>query len=132
MMVVDSSAVMAFLCGAPQADQIEELLDVTAVSHMSAVTAFECRALLFVRYGEPVLKEFDRLVERVGIIQRPFDRMQAALAYDAYRRFGRAHGHPARLTLAGCASYALARSLGMPLLFVGPDFAQTDVVPALS
>jgi ribonuclease VapC len=34
---------------------------------------------------------------------------------------------PARLNFGDCASYALARFSGEPLLFVGDDFRQTDV-----
>lgn len=36
-------------------------------------------------------------------------------------------GHPARLNLADCFAYALARELGEPLLFKGDDFALTDI-----
>jgi len=130
-MVIDTSAIVAFLRGGLDADRIEEMLDASTVSHMSAVNAFECRILLFNRFGESALREFDRLIERAGIIVRPFDRVQATLAYDAFRRFGKEHGHPAQLNFADCAAYALAKSLSMPLLYIGRDFAQTDVVPAL-
>jgi ribonuclease VapC len=34
------------------------------------------------------------------------------------------------LNLADCFSYALAKSRGVPLLFKGDDFSQTDVAPA--
>lgn len=130
-MVIDTSAIVAFLRGGADADRIEEMLDASTVSHMSAVNVYECRILLFNRFGESALREFDRLIERAGIIVRPFDRVQATLAYDAFRRFGKEHGHPAQLNFADCAAYALAKSLSMPLLFVGPDFSQTDVMPAL-
>ena len=45
----------------------------------------------------------------------------------AYQRFGRGSGHPARLNMGDCFSYALARDLGEPLLFKGSDFALTDI-----
>jgi ribonuclease VapC len=47
----------------------------------------------------------------------------------AFSRFGKGH-HPARLNLADCFSYALARTRNVPLLFKGDDFAQTDILPA--
>lgn len=53
-----------------------------------------------------------------------------AAALDAYLRFGKGR-HPARLNLADCFAYALAKSLDAPLLYKGDDFAMTDVRSAL-
>jgi ribonuclease VapC len=53
----------------------------------------------------------------------------ALAARDAYFRFGRGY-HRAGLNLADCFVYALAKSRGVPLLFKGDDFAETDIVPA--
>jgi ribonuclease VapC len=55
----------------------------------------------------------------------------ARIASDAFLRFGRGR-HPARLNCGDCASYALAKSLNVPLLFKGTDFAKTDIIPALT
>ena len=49
-------------------------------------------------------------------------------ATDALRRFG---GRPARLNFGDCMAYALAKSLGVPLLYKGNDFAQTDIASAM-
>lgn len=51
----------------------------------------------------------------------------AALAIDAFARFGKGRGHPAQLNLADCLSYACAKRLGAKLLYKGNDFAQTDM-----
>jgi ribonuclease VapC len=51
-------------------------------------------------------------------------------ALDAYLRFGKGR-HPARLNLADCFAYALAKALDAPLLFKGDDFPLTDVRSAL-
>jgi len=37
--------------------------------------------------------------------------------------------HPASLNFGDCFAYALARVLNAPLLFVGDDFARTDLRP---
>ena len=42
----------------------------------------------------------------------------------------RAPGHPAGLNFGDCFAYALAMDSGRPLLFVGRDFARTDVPAA--
>ena len=48
----------------------------------------------------------------------------------AYSRWGKGV-HPARLNLGDCFAYALAKERGCPLLYVGDDFSQTDIVGAL-
>jgi ribonuclease VapC len=48
----------------------------------------------------------------------------------AYRDFGKTSGHPAKLNLGDCFSYALAKSKAEPLLFKGQDFSRTDVKSA--
>jgi ribonuclease VapC len=126
-MVVDTSAVIAFLRGEAGADRIEILLDETSELRMSAFNAFECRVVLLRRFGESAVGDFDLLVVRAGVILDPFDADQAELALEGYRRFGKGSGHPAQLNLGDCAAYALARSRALPLLFVGDDFSRTDI-----
>ena len=53
--------------------------------------------------------------------------LQARIARDAYRDFGKGSGHPAKLNFGDCFAYALAKFTGEPLLFKGDDFTQTDV-----
>lgn len=49
---------------------------------------------------------------------------RAALA--AFERYGRAR-HAAQLNLGDCFAYACAKTLGVPLLYKGGDFALTDL-----
>jgi ribonuclease VapC len=56
-----------------------------------------------------------------------FDEMQAREALVAFGRYGKGISPKARLNLADCAAYALAKSLNSPLPFKGNDFAATDV-----
>jgi ribonuclease VapC len=60
-----------------------------------------------------------------------FDELQVKLASDAFRRYGKGINPRARLNLADCAAYALARMLNAPLLFKGDDFRHTDMVSAI-
>jgi ribonuclease VapC len=48
----------------------------------------------------------------------------------AWRKWGKGK-HPAGLNFCDCCAYALAKSLGEPLLFKGEDFAKTDIASAL-
>jgi len=56
--------------------------------------------------------------------------VQAHLARQVYRDFGKTSGHPAKLNFGDCFSYALAKAKGEPLLFKGQDFSRTDVKSA--
>jgi len=53
------------------------------------------------------------------------------IAREAHLRFGKGMGHPAQLNFGDCFSYALAKSLDVPLLYKGGDFAKTDIKSAL-
>lgn len=74
---------------------------------------------------------FDKTLESMGISLEPATAEQARVARAAYRRFGRGSGHPAQLNYGDCFAYALSVLSGEPLLYVGDDFAATDVEAAL-
>jgi ribonuclease VapC len=48
---------------------------------------------------------------------------------EAYARWGKG-AHPAKLNFGDCFSYDVAKSHDCPLLYVGDDFARTDIVSA--
>ena len=59
------------------------------------------------------------------------DSAMVEIARDAHLKYGKGMGHPAQLYFGDCFSYALAKSLDVPLLYKGADFAKTDIVSAL-
>lgn len=59
----------------------------------------------------------------------PFDAPHWHEAIGAFWRFGRGR-HPAGLNFGDCLTYAVARVADEPLLFVGDDFAATDIAVA--
>jgi ribonuclease VapC len=89
------------------------------------------RIVLHGRYGPAAVHEFDTLLESFSIVIAAFDAALTDVAFDAFRRYGKGQRHPAQLNIIDCATYALAKSRGEPLLFKGQDFANTDIVPAL-
>jgi ribonuclease VapC len=131
-MVLDSSAIIAWLRDEPEAVAIEHLLTADSDCHVSAVTVFECRTVVCGRFGLQVLGELDRFLGRIDALVHPFDETQSSLAFAAHRRYGKGSGHKAKLNLGDCAAYALATSLDLPLLYKGDDFRHTDVRPALA
>ena len=76
----------------------------------------------------------DRLVTRAlreaRISVVPITEEIAHLAVAAFERYGKGHGHRARLNFGDCLSYACAKSHGAALLFKGDDFSHTDIVRA--
>jgi len=73
--------------------------------------------------------ELERLIDAFDVEVVPFTAPQAALAADAWRRFGKGR-HRAALDILDCCSYALAREARRPLPALGSDFARTDVTLA--
>ena len=71
--------------------------------------------------------EVAEFLERAGIDVVPIDRVAGDIAIDAHARYGKGSGHPARLNLGDCFAYAMAKQHGVPLLYKGADFSQTDL-----
>ncbi len=130
-MIVDTSAIVAIVLHEPQRAALLDVLLDAAHPKMSAATLVEVGAVLIRRLAPEDFRRVERLIAQLGIETVPFDSEQAASATRAYRDFGRGSGHPAGLNLGDCYSYALADVTGEPLLFVGDDFAHTDIAAAL-
>ncbi len=56
---------------------------------------------------------------------------RAELAATAYTHWGR-NFHTASLNFGDCFAYATAKEFNCPLLFIGNDFAQTDIPSAIA
>lgn len=125
-MVIDTSAVLAILQNEPEAPAIEAAMERDAVRLMSASSALEAAIVVEARYGEAGGRELDLLLHKAHIDTIAFDAAQMELARRAYRRYGKGN-HEAGLNFGDCFAYALSQHSGEPLIFVGEDFAKTDV-----
>lgn len=129
-MIVDSSAVVAIAFREPSADQLVRALVGAESVGIAAPTWVETSMVL----AASGLRDPAGFLERFGLEFRvesiPFTADHARTAIDAWQRFGRGN-HAARLNFGDCLAYAAARVAGQPLLYVGNDFAQTDIEPAL-
>jgi ribonuclease VapC len=130
-MVLDTSAIVATIAHEPDGARFQNAMLDAATLAISSVTVLETRIVLHSRHGPAAVREFDEMLENAAITVAPFDQNLAVLAFDAFRLYGKGQGHPAQLNIIDCAAYALAKSLGEPLLFKGGDFAKTDILPAL-
>ena len=61
---------------------------------------------------------------------QPIQPETAHVALQAFARYGKGRGHPARLNLGDCFIYAQAKLGGASLLYKGDDFSKTDIESA--
>lgn len=126
MIAVDTSALMAILLGEAEADACAKvLIDEERVLISAAVLA----EALIVSARRGLADEMARLVDELGFEVVAVTQATASRVAAAYDRWGKGL-HPAGLNFGDCFSYELARSHDCPLLFVGEDFARTDVAVA--
>jgi len=133
--IVDSSAILALMLREPSAEAVAAAVAAALAQServaISAATLVEASVVADSPRDPVRSARFDAIIEGFGAEIVPVTATQAALARQAYRDYGRGSGHPARLNFGDCFSYALARERREPLLYVGDDFARTDIASAL-
>jgi len=129
-MILDTSAIIAILRDEPEAAAFAAAIEAASSRRISCVNWVEA-AIVIDGSRDPIAsRRFDELVTEAQLSVEPVDDVQARIAREAYRDFGRGSGHPARLNFGDCFAYALAKATREPLLFKGQDFAHTDVAAA--
>ena len=128
MIVVDTSALYALYAREEEAEAFRDLIAGSGRALICASSAFEYRVVVFKRHGFAGLAEADPVLALPPLEIVAFTPDLVDIAVDALARFG---GRPASLNYGDCMSYALAKSLDVPLLFKGGDFAATDVRAAV-
>ncbi|MDJ0872038.1 MAG: type II toxin-antitoxin system VapC family toxin [Gammaproteobacteria bacterium] len=125
-MVIDTSALLAILQDEPERRVFNEAVEAADTRSVSVASFVEVSIVIESRYGPDGVRDFDLLLSKAEIQLVPVDSEQAFLARQAFRQYGKGR-HAAGLNFGDCFSYALAKSLGEPLLFKGEDFARTDL-----
>lgn len=127
MIVLDGSALFAVLLGERHGSACREVMEREDELLLSAGSLTE---LLIVAAGKRVLDVVEPFVTELRPTIAPLTERRARAAADAYRRWGKGF-HPAGLNIGDTFAYALAKELDCPLLYVGADFAKTDIASAL-
>lgn len=128
-MIIDSSALIEIIKGQPDAERCSAALLGATVARISAANLLEVCIVADGLADPDAGAKVERLLELGRIKVEPVAALHAELARLAYRRFGRGN-HPAKLNFGDCFAYALAKATDEPLLFVGNDFSQTDLILA--
>ncbi|MFU0503042.1 type II toxin-antitoxin system VapC family toxin [Pseudaminobacter sp. NGMCC 1.201702] len=128
-MYLDSSAVVAILLDEPEAHQLLSRLYAAGRTEISVVNKVEAALSIgriikdYSLAGRLVAEFLDKVGAKISAV--------APESYDdvlqAYTRYGKGTGHPAKLNFGDCFSYAFAKRSGVPLLYKGEDFSQTDL-----
>ena len=127
-MTIDSSALVAILFGEPgHLDLVDRILFAGAV-RIGAPTLVET-SMVFAARRKGAANEVRALVQELGVTVVPFGERDWHAAADAFLRFGRGR-HKAALNFGDCLAYAAAANANDSLLFVGNDFALTDITAA--
>ena len=128
MIAVDTSAVVAVVLGEDEAESMLAQIQQNP-SIMSAATLLEASIVVEARQGPDATRDLQLLVD-AAIEITPFDLDHTRVAFEAWQRFGKGR-HRAGLKLGDCFAYATASLAGVPLLFKGSDFTQTDIASVL-
>jgi ribonuclease VapC len=132
MIVVDTSAIVAMAFGEPERDVFIRVIQQSDKALISTVSVLEARMVVHGRRGQRAVVLVDDLLRLpvFEVVSPGVAEMDAA--YGAFVAFGKGSGHPAGLNFGDLFGYALAKVRGLPLLYKGNDFAQTDVVSAVA
>jgi ribonuclease VapC len=127
VIAVDTSALLAIALNEAEAKTCIEALSTGDAVVISAGTLAET---LIVGARRNLAARLPAVIDEYSLEVVPVTEAVARRVGRAYERWGRGM-HPAALNFGDCFAYALAKELDCPLLYIGNDFAQTDVVSAL-
>jgi ribonuclease VapC len=124
--IVDSSALVALVLAEPGWEDVARKLERARMAGIGAPTLLETNIVLSHTLRSDARARIARLLQEAGITVLPFGEANWRAAADAWWRFGKGR-HRAALNYGDCLSHATASLAAQPLLFVGDDFAHTDL-----
>lgn len=123
MIAVDTSALMAIVLNEPQADACIDALEAESDILISAGTMAEA---LIVSARRNVGVEMASIIDRLGFEVVTVTPAAARRIAQAYERWGKGIS-AAALNFGDCFAYEVAKEHACRLLYVGDDFAKTDI-----
>jgi ribonuclease VapC len=125
----DTSAIVAIIMGESDATVLSNALEAAERRLTSPAVRLETCMVLTSRLDLPPRSAqdlFDDFATESGVAEFSIDERVGRLAVECFERYGKGR-HPAQLNFGDCLSYACAKANGVPLLFKGDHFPQTDV-----
>ena len=127
MIAVDTSALMAIVLNEPDADACIAALEAEDGILISAGTVAEA---LIVASRRNVAAEVASLIDGLGFEIVSVTPASARRIAEAYAQWGKGV-NAAMLNFGDCFAYEVAKEHACRLLYVGDDFARTDIESAL-
>ena len=136
-MFLDASALVALLTREPEWQDLAKRI--TAPAYISPISRFEAIVSTSRIVAQPTGRRptadtverardlVDAFLAEIGALAVNVADDIGSRAVDVSMRYGKLVGHPAALNFGDCFAYACAKSLNVPLLYKGNDFAQTDL-----
>ena len=131
MIAADTSALVAVVFGEPEREAFMQCMERSHKVLVSTVSVVETRMVVSGRRGQRGVVLLDGLLRLPLFETVAVGAVEMDAAYEAFVLYGKGSGHRAGLNFGDVFSYALAKVRGLPLLFKGEGFAQTDIRPAL-
>jgi ribonuclease VapC len=132
VIVVDTSAIVAVAFAEPERADFLAVIERADRVLISSVSVVEASMVVHARRGERAVVLLDNFFGLPMFEIVPPGHQEMNAAYAAFVAFGKGSGHPAALNFGDVFSYALAKVRGLPLLYKGTDFSETDITDALS
>lgn len=129
--VVDSSAIVSIFDGRPSADAFKAALKCCDALYMSAGTLLELSIIFISRKDVQGPALLDSFLASYKVLIVPFDQKVIAIARQGCLDFGKRRSK-ADLNYGDLFSYSLAKARGLPLLYEGLDFIETDLADAMA
>jgi ribonuclease VapC len=123
MIAIDTSALMAVVLGEVEAEACIAALETEDEILISAGTVAEA---LIVAARRNVGDEMQSLIDGLGLSTVPVTLASARRIARTYEQWGKGV-HSAGLNLGDCFAYEVAKQHDCRLLYVGSDFAGTDI-----
>lgn len=126
MIVIDTSALMAIML-----EESEAAICLAAMGDQRVlISAGTMSEALVVAAGRRSIEQMSALIDELDLEVIDLTPESAGLVGMAYASWGKGI-HPAGLNFGDCFAYQLASERGLPLLYIGNDFARTDIRSAL-
>ena len=132
MIVADTSAIVAIAFAEPERAAFVQALQGADRVLISTVSVVEARMVVHGRRGQRAVVLIDDLIRLPMFELVAPGPAEVDAAYAAFVAFGKGSGHAAGLNFGDVFSYALAKVRGLPLLYTGDDFSETDIASALT
>ena len=127
MIAVDTSALMAIVLGEPEAGACIGAIESEQHVLISAGTVAEA---LIVSARRNVKSEVEQIIDELGFEVMSVSLASARRVALVYEQWGKGM-NAAGLNFGDCFAYEVAKAHDCPLLFVGADFARTDIKSVL-